>query len=365
MTNGQSATLSGVLTTSEPSSGTEVGGQPVTLTLGTGSAMQSCSATTNASGAASCAITDVNQTSGTVTVAASYGGNPNYQSSTATSSATVHTPTTLTVAADTSSYSASTTVSGVLTNSVTGQDIAGESVTLTLNGTQSCSGTTSSGGVVSCAITPNEMSGSYTLSGSFAGDSSKLLLASTGTNNFVVTKAPATVIVTAPSMVVNGSSSTLSAVLTTAEGTGPSGLAVEMTLGSGTLAQSCTGIASSSGAVSCTIATVSQTAGSVPTTVTFAGNGYFLPAGASSTASVVNPAQMACIGSPQNLCIAPQGANENVIGTPGQTVVAGYDFTIPGSSPADRVAVLDAYAAADVSCADESTPRRLQSYSNA
>ena len=119
VTNGQSATLSGVLTTSEPSSGTEVGGQPVTLTLGTGSAMQSCSATTNASGAASCTITDVNQTSGTVTVAASYGGDPNYQSSTATSSATVHTPTTLTVAADTSSYSASTTVSGVLTNSVT------------------------------------------------------------------------------------------------------------------------------------------------------------------------------------------------------------------------------------------------------
>ena len=61
---------------------------------------------------------------------------------------------------------------------------------MTLNGTQSCSGTTSSGGVVSCAITPNEMSGSYTLSGSFAGDSSKPLLASTGTNNFVVTKAP-------------------------------------------------------------------------------------------------------------------------------------------------------------------------------
>ena len=51
-----------------------------------------------------------------------------------------------------------------------------------------------------------------------------------------------------------------------------------MTLGSGTSAQSCTGTASSSGAASCTIATVSQTAGSVPTTASFAGNGY-LPRG--------------------------------------------------------------------------------------
>ena len=46
-------------------------------------ASQSCSATTNASGAASCAIADVNQTSGTVGVSATYGGNTYYQSSTA------------------------------------------------------------------------------------------------------------------------------------------------------------------------------------------------------------------------------------------------------------------------------------------
>ena len=73
----------------------------VTFTLGSGSALQSCSATTNASGAASCTIADVNQSSGTVGVSATYGGNTYYQSSTAASTVTVHTPTTLTVSAGT------------------------------------------------------------------------------------------------------------------------------------------------------------------------------------------------------------------------------------------------------------------------
>ena len=53
----------------------------MTFTLGSGSAAQSCTGTTNAGGAASCTITDVNQTAGTVGVSASYGGNTYYQSS--------------------------------------------------------------------------------------------------------------------------------------------------------------------------------------------------------------------------------------------------------------------------------------------
>ena len=120
VTNGQSATLSGVLTSSEPSSGTDVSGKTVTFTLGSGSSLQSCTATTNASGAASCTITDVNQTTGTAGVSASFGGDTYYQSSTASSTATVHTPTTLTVSAGTSDFADAGTVSGVLTNSITG-----------------------------------------------------------------------------------------------------------------------------------------------------------------------------------------------------------------------------------------------------
>ena len=80
-TNGSSVTLSSTLT----SNGTPLSGQPVTLTLGTGRTAQSCTATTTASGVASCAIPSVNQVAGSVTVTVSYAGNGYYQSSSTSS----------------------------------------------------------------------------------------------------------------------------------------------------------------------------------------------------------------------------------------------------------------------------------------
>ena len=88
----------------------------------------------------------------------------------------------------------------MLTNSVTGAPIAGEPVTLTLNGTQSCTATTNASGVASCSVTPNEPAGTYTLTGTFAGDTTKApqLLASTGSNNFVVTHEETAIAYTGP-----------------------------------------------------------------------------------------------------------------------------------------------------------------------
>ena len=71
----------------------------------------------------------------------------------------------------------------------------------------------------------------------------------------------------------NGSSITLSSTLTS-NGTPLSGQPVVMTLGTGRTAQSCTGTTTPSGAASCSIASVNQVAGSVPVTVTYAGNSY-------------------------------------------------------------------------------------------
>ena len=70
-TNGPSVTLSSTLT----SNGTPLSGQSVVLTLGTGKTAQSCTATTNASGVASCSIPSVNQVAGSVSVTVSYAGN--------------------------------------------------------------------------------------------------------------------------------------------------------------------------------------------------------------------------------------------------------------------------------------------------
>ena len=291
VTNGQSATLSGVLTTNEPTPGTDVSGQMVTFTLGSGSSLQSCSGTTNTSGAASCTIAIVNQTSGTVGISASYGGSTDYHSSTGASTATVHTPTTLTVSAGTSDFADAGTVSAVLTNSITGATISGEPVTLTLNGTQSCNATTNASGVASCSITPNEPAATYSLTATFGGDMSKApqLLSSAGKNNYIVTLEESGIAYTGPTVAVIGSSFTLSANLTT-DGSPLGGRAVVMTLGSGSTAQSCTGTTDATGNASCTIASVNQTSGTAPIAVTFAGDAYYRPASAPASAIIAGVA---------------------------------------------------------------------------
>jgi hypothetical protein len=298
VTNGQPATLSGVVTTNEPTARTDVSGRTVTYTIGSGTSLQSCTATTNASGAASCTIASVSQTSGTVGVSAGFSGDTYYQSSTAASTAIVHTPTRLTVSAGTSDFADPGTVSAVLTNAVTGVPIAGEPVTLTLNRTQSCTATTNASGAASCSITPNEAAATYALTAAFSGDASRApqLLSSTGTNNYVVTLEETAVTYTGPSLAVSGMPFTMSANLTT-DGVPLSGRPLLMTLGSGSTAQSCTGTTNGAGNASCTIGDVSgdsgggchQTAGSAPVSVTFAGDTYYRPAGASGTVTTAAP----------------------------------------------------------------------------
>jgi hypothetical protein len=288
VTNGQPATLSGTLTTNEPTSGTDVSGETVTFTIGSGSTAQSCTGTTNASGFASCTVAKVNQSTGTVPVTTTFAGDNTYYSGSSTgTTATVQSPTTLTVSATTGTYGGATTVTGTLTNTTNGTPIAGQTVTLTLNGTQSCTAVTGANGQASCSITPNEPAGSYTLSGSYGGNPSTTtgpaLLPSNGSNCFVVTKAPTTIVNNSPTIAVNGMPITLSATVTTTGGSGPSGLPVTLTLGSGSTAQSCTGTASANGKVSCTITNPNQVAGTVPVTVTIGTNSYYQSSSATGT----------------------------------------------------------------------------------
>ena len=59
---------------------------------------------TIASGSASCIVSNVNQTSGTAAISASFGGDTYYQSTSLVVGGLVHTPTTLTVIAGTSDF---------------------------------------------------------------------------------------------------------------------------------------------------------------------------------------------------------------------------------------------------------------------
>jgi hypothetical protein len=281
VTSGHSPTLSATLT----SNGTPLSGQSVTFTVGTGNSAQKCSGTTNSAGSVSCSICMFNQNASPLPVTVSYGGNTYYSSTSTAVSVTVSAPTSLSVSAATGTYGQSTTVSGTLTNSLNGYPISGQTITLTLNGTQKCTATTGSNGSGSCSITPSESAGTYTLGGSFAGNTSTspVLVASSGSNSFVVKGAPTNVSYTGPTSATPGQSIALSSELTS-NGTALSGQTVTMTLGTSRSAQSCTATTSSTGAASCTISDVNQVSGSVAVTVSYAGNGTY--AGSSTSGSV-------------------------------------------------------------------------------
>src|SRR6202035_5929946 len=114
-------------------------------------------------------------------------GDDFYQASSNSSTASVDTDTKLKVIAATGDYNVATSVSGILTNSNTSAAIANEPVTFMLNGSETCTGITDSTGTASCFVTPGEASGSYPLTGSFAGDTTLTpsRLASNGGNTFV------------------------------------------------------------------------------------------------------------------------------------------------------------------------------------
>jgi hypothetical protein len=79
--------------------------------------------------------------------------------------------TTLTVNAASGDFADAASVSAVLRKANDASVLAGKSVTLTLNGAENCTATTDATGTATCQLTPAEAAGSYTLAGSFAGDS--------------------------------------------------------------------------------------------------------------------------------------------------------------------------------------------------
>ncbi len=285
-TTGQPPNLSATLTTS---GGTPLPGQTVTFTAGTGKTAQSCSATTNSAGKASCSICSYNQIASPLPVTVTYGGNTYYSGSSTTQSVTVVTPTTLSVSATTATYGQPVTLTGTLTNSVTGQGISGQTITLTLNGTQTCTATTASYGKGSCTVTPTEPSGTYPVTGTFGGNTSTSpqLLASNGSNKVVVCGAPTSIVYTGGTSVTNGQSLTLSATLTS-NGTPLGNQPVTLTVGTGRTAQSCTATTNSSGSASCAIQSVNQVSGTVTVTVSYAGNSSYASSSNSAGIKVSN-----------------------------------------------------------------------------
>jgi hypothetical protein len=188
---------------------------------------------------------------------------------------------TITGGATTSDFNDPATVAAVLTDS-TGP-LAGRTVTFSLNGAETCSGTTNASGAASCSLTPHEPAGSYPLTASFAGDATDL--GATATATFVVTLEETTLTYTGPTKAANGAPLTLSGILKEDGATPIAGRTVTFTLGTGGSAQSCSGTTAASGQASCTIASVNQPVvlTSVPVTAVFPGDAFYRPASASAT----------------------------------------------------------------------------------
>ncbi len=322
--NGQPTTLSGTLTTGTPTTGTALPTKVVTFTIGSGTTAQSCSGTTDTNGNVSCTIPTVNQPQTAVSITSSFTGDSYDTPATATTPATVTEPTTLTVNPATSDYSDSTTVSGVLTDSVTNAPVSGEPVTFKLNGTETCTGTTDATGTASCAITPGEPAATYPLTGTFAGDSTLplQLTASSGSANFVVTLEETAITYTGGTVAQNGQPLTVSGVLTTDNGTGLGGKTVTFTLGSGTAAQTCTGVSNSTGAASCVINVTGQPQGPIPVSDTFGGDAYYQTATATSTVNLPEGT---------TLTVTPGNGTYNSSSTVSGTLINSYtNAPVPG-----------------------------------
>jgi len=176
--------------------------------------------------------------------------------------------------ATSSDYNDPATVSAQLTDHA-GTPLANEPVVFTLNGAETCTGTTDASGNASCSITPGEAAGPYTVVASFAGDTTHS--ASTTSSPFAVTLEETALTSNASLQVIaQGHSATISAVLTDPNGGAAiSGKPVVLTLGSGSGAQQCTGTTDSSGTATCSINSVTVGLGPQPVTDSFAGDSYY------------------------------------------------------------------------------------------
>jgi len=264
---GDPAALSATLV---DATGAPLGSRPVTLTMGS----QSCSATTDLSGSASCTIV-VTQPSGSYPVGVAYAGDSLNFTSSAAGAFTVTPEESVLSVTYTSSLSTTTLTGTLLEDGST--PIAGRTLTLSL-GSTSCPATTDASGIALCTVPTPTGSPTATLAGTFASDGYYLPAA---TSRTVTLNIPTTLAYIGSTTADHHDAATLSAALLDSGNAPVGGAAVTLTMGS----QSCGATTGSTGVASCAI-TVSQPAATYPITASFAGRGLYLPSNATGTFTV-------------------------------------------------------------------------------
>lgn len=187
--------------------------------------------------------------------------------------------TSISVGSQSGDYNNPTTVSANLSDG--SGPVAGEQLTFTVNGSETCSGTTDGSGNASCAITPGEAAGNYSLAVAFGGDNtpSPNLLGSSASATFTVNRAPTQVVYTGVTNARYPDAFTASARLTdTDQNTPVGGRTVTFTLSGG---GTCSGTTDGNGDASCPI-TLTQAAAIYPISASFGGDGFYQPSSGSA-----------------------------------------------------------------------------------
>ena len=242
--------------------------QPVTLSVGS----QSCVATTDTAGHASCQLT-LNQHPGSYTLSASFASDPAYNGANASASFTINkeeSQVTYT-GATTADYHDAFTASATLVDPDGGGPISGKNITFTLGSGDTCSATTNGVGSASCSITPTQQPGSYAITATFGSDTD--YVSSGDSRLFIITREQTTTTYTGPTVILQGASGVKLEGKLVEDGVTPiSGRTIMLGLGS----QSCTGTTSSTGVATCTL-TFTGALGDQPLGASFAGDPYYLP----------------------------------------------------------------------------------------
>jgi hypothetical protein len=249
---------------------TPIEGRTLTLSLDA----ESCTAVTSALGTATCTVPSL--TGSTATLAGSFAGDATYVPASDSHVVPLQIATTLQyMGAVTADYHDLATLSAKLADAG-GAPFVGGQVTLTM-GSQSCSATTGTDGVASCAITVSQQRGTYPVTASFAG--AGLYLQSNATATFTVTGEQTTV---APGMVgpvLRGTTLTLTGKLLEDGVTPIANRTLTLTLGSKT----CTGVTNADGVASCTVPGTDPL-GPATAIASFAGDTFYLAATGSGSA---------------------------------------------------------------------------------
>jgi hypothetical protein len=265
------------------SNGSPIANEQLTFTLGSGG--PTCSATTDASGNATCSLTP-NQAAGVYTLTAAFAGDSSYGANSLATPFTVtleETALALTASsATTSDFNDLLTAQAQFTTD--GNPFSNAQITFVLGsgaGSETCMGTTDANGFASCPITPNQAAGTYVLTASFAGNA--FYAASSTSASFTITKEETSISFTAssPTVIANGHSTAFSVTLKE-DGTVPIvNRTITITIGS----QSCSGPTNSAGTASCAI-TLNQTLGSGTISASFAGDAFYLGSSTSEPVTV-------------------------------------------------------------------------------